>query len=153
MNNDRTTGVKECESKSRKRPEQLKLNKLSRLNYLFVGEYCLFKNVEYDLCLVVLINGFGYINKKKWKDLQYSNNCVDLEKESENLNKGKKKRIGVYGGWFSVDPDNNSLVLVELSCQGYIGTAQYILIIPKPSKVYDKFVLSEDVFEKIKHHL
>ena len=83
------------------------------------------------------------MDKKTCKDIGYRNNYFSIKNYDEN------KKIGAYARWFTVNPNDRSLVLYPVDCHGYLDLQQYRLTIPTPLDNDDNFFISQKIFKKI----
>ena len=142
LSSDRNIRVREAESRNITDIHRLEISELRRQEKFHINEYCLFKTADSESCLIGLISGFAYMNETTWKEIAYYKTFVEIGKSSQ-------KNVGVLARWFVVDSDTRSLVLYPIKIHGYVDINQYKLSIPAPVQENGKFILPEEVLNKI----
>lgn len=148
LSSDRNSRVRESADREPYKVRDQEITGASKLNEIYIQDYCLFQSDDSNYCLIGAINGFGHMEKKTWTEIAYRKNHVNLEKYNNSKDKNVVK-IGVYARWFNVKPDG-SLVLHPIKCHGYIDIEQYRLTIPTPLDSEDNFVIPQEILKIIK---
>lgn len=111
---------------------------------IFIGDWGLFKKINGPKCLVGIVLGFGYMEGKTWKNLEYSSNYAKVS--------GNKKPVGLLCQWYNVDK-NGTLLPIKVSVHGYICIDSYKLTLPYPDKSHSRISFKEAVFLKFKKEI
>lgn len=104
---------------------------------IFIGDWGLFKQIDGPKCLVGMVLGFGYMEGKTWKSIEYSSNFAKVT--------GNKKPIGLLCQWYNVDK-NGKLLPINVSVHGYISIDAYKMTLPYPDKAHPNISFKENIF-------
>lgn len=92
-------------------------------------------------CLIGWVLQFIYLKQKKIKNREFQGNYANIN--------GNRKSVGVSCTWYSVGEDRK-LDLKSSQVHTYHDVKTYKITIPFPEKQNGKFLLSQQVYEKIK---
>lgn len=84
LSNDRLQRVRTSEYEKYSASNITPVCDIHKSEKIFVEDWCLFKKIDSENCLIGLVLGFAYVDGKTWKSVEFSNNYANVIGNKKN---------------------------------------------------------------------